>query len=93
MRSRFSAFAVSNAGYLLATWHPSTRPESMELSAEVEWLQLEIRGIDAGGEGDAAGTVEFVALYWDLPDHERGQLHEHSRFVREDGQWYYVGPA
>ncbi|MFZ2176709.1 MAG: YchJ family metal-binding protein, partial [Rhodococcus sp. (in: high G+C Gram-positive bacteria)] len=28
MRSRFSAFAVLDAEYLLATWHPSTRPAS-----------------------------------------------------------------
>jgi uncharacterized protein YchJ len=26
MRSRYSAFAVGDPAYLLATWHPTTRP-------------------------------------------------------------------
>ena len=29
MRSRYSAFAVGDAAYLLATWHPSTRPAAL----------------------------------------------------------------
>jgi uncharacterized protein YchJ len=29
MRSRYSAFAVADAGYLLRTWHPSRRPRTL----------------------------------------------------------------
>src|SRR5262249_12900002 len=31
MRSRYSAFAVGDAGYLLRTWHPSARPRTLTL--------------------------------------------------------------
>ena len=93
MRSRFSAFAVGNVDYLLATWHPSTRPATLELEDDVEWLRLEIRAKDRGGESDDEGTVEFVADYWFTAGRQRGQQHEDSAFVREDGQWFYVGPV
>lgn len=92
MRSRFSAFAVGDMSYLLATWHPATRPASLELSPDLEWRRLEILGATAGGAGDDEGTVEFIAHYWDTAARRRGQQHERSAFVREAGQWFYVGP-
>jgi SEC-C motif-containing protein len=66
MRSRYSAFAVREAGYLLATWHPATRPASVDLDPAVGWRRLRVRGVTGGTEDDDAGTVEFVAHYWDL---------------------------
>ncbi len=93
MRSRFSAFALSDAAYLLATWHPSTRPASLELSGELVWERLEILGVTGGGEDDDAGTVEFVAHYREAASHQPGEQREHSAFVREAGQWFYVGPV
>ncbi len=93
MRSRFSAFAVGDAAYLLATWHPSTRPRSLELDSGVEWRQLEILKVTAGAEGDHEGTVEFVAYFWDTHNHQFGQQRERSAFRREAGQWFYVGLA
>lgn len=94
MRSRYSAFALADADYLLRTWHPSTRPSSLDLASDgVEWLRLEVRATDAGGAEDDAGTVEFVAHYWIAATRERGQQHEISRFRRLRGQWFYVGPA
>src|SRR5579862_3926574 len=65
MRSRYSAFAVGDADYLLATWHPTGRPASLELDPAIEWRRLRIRGLTDGTEHDEAGTVEFVAHYWD----------------------------
>ncbi len=93
MRSRYSAFAVGDADYLLRTWHPSTRPTALELDDAVEWLRLEIRATERGGAGELDGSVEFIAHYWVGPHRERGQQHEHSAFVRERGDWYYVGPV
>lgn len=93
MRSRYSAFAVGDDAYLLATWHRSTRPTSLALDAGVEWLRLEIVDTSGGGEDDEAGIVEFTAHYWTTADHQRGLQHERSAFVRERGQWYYVGEA
>lgn len=88
MRSRYSGFAVRDAGYLLATWHTSTRPESLDLDERVTWRRLEVVRTDAGGPWDDSGLVEFVAHYAEPAG--RGVLHETSRFVREDGRWLYV---
>lgn len=45
MRSRYTAYTLGREDYLLATWHHSTRPSSLELSGEprCKWLGLEIR--------------------------------------------------
>ena len=93
MRSRYTGFATRAVHYLLATWHPSTRPDELELDENMVWRRLDVLRTDAGGPWDDAGTVEFVAHYR-LDDGtaigQRGRLHETSRFVREDGRWLYV---
>lgn len=88
MRSRFSAFARGDAAYLLASWHPSTRPPELELDADVVWRRLQIVDTVAGGPDDAAGVVEFRASYRG-PD-GAGVLHERSRFARVGGRWLYL---
>lgn len=89
MRSRYSAYVLGIESYLLATWHPSTRPPRLVLDAEPlpKWLGLEVRRHADGGP-DAA-VVEFVARYRIAGRAHR--QHEVSRFVREGGRWYYVG--
>jgi len=94
MRSRYSAFAVGDAGYLRATWHASTRPEALDLDDDLEWRRLDVLRTEAGGPFDAAGVVEFVAHHRSRTDRtDRGRLHEVSRFVREGDRWYYVDGA
>ena len=93
MRSRYSAFALGDVDYLNATWLPATRPRDLDLDENVEWLRLEIRNTTGGGPDDDAGTVEYIAHFWYRADHERGQQHEISSFVRQGGQWFYVGPV
>ena len=88
MRSRYSAFAVGDAGYLLATWHPSTVPDDLDLDPEIRWRRLDVLTTTAGGPFDSEGTVEFRATYRD-PD-GTGALHERSRFVRVAGAWSYL---
>ncbi|MBQ0979894.1 MULTISPECIES: YchJ family protein [Micromonospora] len=88
MRSRFSAFALGDTGYLLRSWHSSTRPASLELDPGQRWTRLEIVETERGGLLDAAGTVTFHAHYRDAG--RPGTLTEHSRFVREDGRWVYL---
>jgi len=89
MRSRFSAFAVGDAAYLLRSWHSSTRPARLSLDGDTRWTRLEILGASDGGPFHTEGTVEFRAYY-----RERGGaeeiLHENSTFVREGGAWVYV---
>ena len=86
MRSRYSAFVLERADYLLATWHSSTRPASLEFDAGAKWLGLEVREHKTTGADTA--EVEFVARY--RVDGRAVRLHERSRFVREDGRWFYV---
>ncbi|NMD55590.1 preprotein translocase [Tsukamurella columbiensis] len=88
MRSRFAAFRDGDAAWLLASWHPSTRPAELDLDEDVRWRGLQIVDTVAGGATDRTGVVEFRATY--LADGEFGVLHERSRFVREDGRWWYV---
>jgi len=87
MRSRYSAFVLGLENYLLATWHASTRPVELDLAADkTKWLVLEVKK-HLCGSADRA-TVEFVARY--KVGGRAGRLHEISRFVREDGKWFYV---
>ncbi|MCE7929755.1 MAG: hypothetical protein DYH17_00045 [Xanthomonadales bacterium PRO6] len=89
MRSRYSAYVLGLRDYLLASWHASTRPARLDLPpvGAIRWLGLsvrELRVIDA----DHA-EVEFVARSR-AGGGPATRLHERSRFVREDGRWYYV---
>ena len=88
MRSRFSAFAMGLADYLMLSWHPSTRPSSLELDDGTVWRRLQIVDTVAGRAADAEGVVEFRASYRG-PD-GAGLLHERSRFVRVEGRWVYL---
>jgi SEC-C motif-containing protein len=87
MRSRYSAFVLLDADYLMATWHPRTAPAELELDQGMQWRRLDILSA-TGGPFDTEGTVEFKAHF--LYGGERGVHHETSRFVREEGRWYYV---
>lgn len=88
MRSRYSAFAVGDTGYLLRTWHPTTRPGSLDLEPDRRWSGLDILGTTGGSAFHAEGTVEFRA-HFTLRGHADSQ-YEHSRFVRENGEWVYL---
>ena len=88
MRSRYTAFVVGDADYLLRSWHPRTRPETLDLDPGQRWLFLEILRTEHGGPFDDTGVVEFIAHY--KADGARGSLHEVSRFTRVDGAWVYL---
>ena len=86
MRSRYSAFVLQRADYLLATWHAPQRPPSVDFDPGARWLGLEVRA--ARATGDDTAEVEFVARHRIAGRAVR--LHERSRFVREGGRWFYV---
>ena len=86
MRSRYSAFVCGDVPYLLATWHPTQRPGELTLEQGGKWLGLEIKQHRVTG-ADAA-EVEFVARF--RVGGKAVRQHERSRFVREDGRWFYV---
>jgi SEC-C motif-containing protein len=89
MRSRYSAYVLGREEYLLASWHPSTRPARLDLAAQQPaptWLGLGVKRHES--EGDHA-VVEFVARLRYGGGSAR-RMHEVSRFVRERGRWFYV---
>jgi SEC-C motif-containing protein len=88
MRSRYTAYTLLKEDYLLASWHPSTRPASLELTEEAptKWLGLEVKRHEQQDEAHA--IVEFVARY--KVNGRAHRLHEVSRFVRENSGWSYV---
>ena len=91
MRSRYSAFAVGDAGYLLRTWPPSARPQTLTLDPEVQWTRLAVLETHDGGLFHTTGTVRFRAIY--VQNGQRHVLAENSKFIRQDKLWTYVGPA
>jgi len=87
MRSRYTAFVLDELDYLLETWHASTRPARLEANPPgTKWLGLEVRRHECQDAEHA--TVEFVAR--SRQGGRASRLHETSRFVREDGRWFYV---
>ncbi len=91
MRSRYTAFALGDAGHLLRSWHPRTRPADLDLDPGVQWRRLVVLGSTAGSPFDDTGTVEFEAHY--RQDGRRGVQREDSLFGRVGGRWVYEGPV
>lgn len=88
MRSRYSAYVKKEMKYLFATHHPSTLDPQMMSEAkswadQVKWLGLEVVQFLK-----KKNTVEFKADY--LLNGEKHRHHEISRFVFEQGRWFYV---
>lgn len=93
MRSRYSAYCLKNINYLFNTEHPRYRkPNSRKQIAatanSLKWLGLTVLATEAGQPEDAIGVVEFVAAYQE--GQLVNQLHERSRFIKENGTWFYT---
>lgn len=88
MRSRYAAYVLKQEDYLLRTWHPDTRPVSLDLTQDTQtrWLGLEVKRHEM--TGDTSAMVEFVARYKFAGKAER--LHERSDFIQIGHQWYYI---
>lgn len=92
MRSRYCAYVLNNFDYLCASWHPSTCPSDLgehdDAQVPTKWMGLNIKK-SWQGEGADEAFVEFIAKY-KVGGNGVERLHEVSRFVREDGRWFYV---
>lgn len=87
MRSRYSAHVMGLLDYLCDTWHPSTRPATMEPNPPgLKWLGLDVKRHVV--QDDDHAQVEFVAR--SRLQGKGRRMHEISRFVRENGRWLYV---
>jgi SEC-C motif-containing protein len=90
MRSRYSAYVLGLEDYLLASWHRDTRPSSLGLSTQSPkptWLGLSVKRHENPTPDTA--IVEFIARLR-IGGGSAERMHEISRFVREDGRWYYI---
>lgn len=86
MRSRYSAYALKLENYLLATWHPDTCPDALDLAVDsTKWISLEVKKYLP--ESPDRATVEFVARF--KIGGRAGRVHEISGFIRENGRWLY----
>jgi len=87
MRSRYSAYTLDLLDYLLASWHPDTRPSSLAPNEPgLRWLGLLVK---KHVQQDAEhASVEFVAR--SKLGGRAQRLHEISRFIRVDGAWLYL---
>ncbi|HRH92094.1 MAG TPA: YchJ family protein, partial [Agitococcus sp.] len=93
MRSRYTAFVLEKAQYLVDTHH-STHRQADELKAlkksfkHTQWLGLEVMDKEQGQANDHTGIVEFKAHFKSLGKNH--VLHERSQFVKEQGKWFYT---
>ena len=92
MRSRYTAFVMKDADYLLKTWHgscqaPHFRSDIERGFAGTEWLGLTVFATEPGSH-ENEGFVSFVARFRE--QNKTGAIIERSRFLKENGQWYYI---
>jgi SEC-C motif domain protein len=87
MRSRYTAYVLHKADYLIQTTHISqlenySKEEILEWAKENTWDKLEV--LQA-----FENIVEFKAYFINV-NNEAQVHHEKSTFKKEDGIWYYV---
>ena len=91
MKSRYSAYAVGNADYIMRTTHPQNsdysnetshwRAEIMQFCHTTLFHGLKILSVE---DGVYEAFVTFEATL------STGMFKEKSRFLKENGQWLYV---
>lgn len=87
MRSRYSAYSIHHADYLIKTTHVSQRKyyskaQILNWATSNKWINLKIIST-------TEFTVEFEAYF--LDSKQQSKIHyELSNFVFENGNWFYV---
>ncbi|ALD74953.1 UPF0225 protein YchJ [Citrobacter portucalensis] len=92
MRSRYCAFVMKDADYLIRTWHPDChaaefRDDIIAGFTHTEWLGLTVFEQETA-DTENIGYVSFVARFSEQG--KTGAIIERSRFLKENGQWYYI---
>jgi len=92
MRSRYAAFVIKDADYLIKTWHPSCQAADLRQEIEAGFANTQWLGLTqyetAPGSTPNEGFVSFVARF--IEHNKPGAIIERSRFILEGGQWYYI---
>ena len=83
MRSRYTAFCLSQIDYL-----QQTSIQDMIIDHSVDWVKLTIIKTQNGAPSDSVGTVEFKAFY--MENQALFVLHEESEFIKRKGVWVYA---
>ena len=99
LRSRYAAFSLELPSYLAATTHPLHDDFDKDT---VAWVQRLAKGLDASyfeglrvlaqkamSDDEHEITFEADVRPRDSPEGAGVTLHERSRFMREDGVWFY----
>ncbi|MDN2482740.1 YchJ family metal-binding protein [Vibrio agarivorans] len=91
MRARYCAHVLDLVDFVVATYHPSCNAQddydAIADSVRSDWVNLEVTSRENGSHSDE-GFVTFKAYL--NQDGETLCLEERSRFVREEGLWYYI---
>lgn len=96
MRSRYSAYVLSEIDYLKETTLPIQQAlldlQSMrDWSASSVWLGLEVEQTQLFGGQPEHAMVTFTARWHDgAGEHSQ---HECSAFVQQEGRWYFIDPT
>ncbi len=96
MRSRYSAYALHKARYILDTTHPdgphhrvdadAWRREVLAFCKSTRFDGLDVESVE---DGAGVGFVSFVARL--SQDGRPAPLRERSEFRRDTGRWLYYG--
>lgn len=90
MQARYSAHVLGLVDFIVNTYHPSCHASEERAqiaeSTQSQWQGLEI--VQTSDIKDNQGFVEFKAYFSE--DGAQYCMHEKSRFVFEDGQWFYI---
>lgn len=81
MRSRYTAYALRDTGYVRRTWHPDTCPPDLDLEDGAHYLGLKVHRAE-GDEVEFTATLRVTGRTY--------RLHERSTFMRLNGAWVYV---
>ena len=88
MRARYSAYALGNVDFLVATGVDPDRAGIAAFAARARFVGLRVEGSEAGGPADDHGFVTFAARF--IEGGGLFELRERSRFDRPAGRWRYV---
>jgi len=92
MRSRYTAYTMSNIAYIQKTMCKKAAENYDPISAakwasSVTWLGLTV--IEAPPPKNNIGTVTFFAQFFE--NNTRQEMVEKSLFEKIDGTWFYIG--
>jgi len=92
MRARYSAYVLKLIDFIIVTYHSSCNAErdadGINTSANLDWQRLDVLSAPEVNDNTTIGFVEFKAYL--LDDDVEHCMHERSRFIKEDGLWYYI---